>query len=317
MFPLVSVIIPTYNYAHYIMQAINSVINQNYPAENIEIIVVDDGSTDNSREVLQDLIDRNVIKYYFQNNKGKANATAVAVQKCSGKYIFNLDADDYFLPEKITKFVKVFESDDSIVHVSSPATIILDGKENGHELIPGELLEQKINGQVLLSHFYHQHILYGGGSTFAARADRLKKITIHGEVDMYIDEFLILATLQEGFSYILKEPYSVWRVHGHNYSTSQSLDEKKLLRLANSSRGMLNSILQHNYPQEIKTIYLLKHKTREIYFKELLSRKSITDILKYAKFCFLSNRYSFKLLKKYTAFNRLLPTALIKIVKRN
>jgi len=57
MTPLISVIIPTYNYANYIVEAITSVLNQNYPTDKIEIIVVDDGSTDNTEETLKPFVD--------------------------------------------------------------------------------------------------------------------------------------------------------------------------------------------------------------------------------------------------------------------
>ena len=108
MEPLISVIIPTYNYAAYIQEAINSITEQDYPKDKIEIIVVDDGSTDNTKEVLQYLIQNNTINYYYQQNKGKASATFKAIQLSSGKYIFNLDADDYFLPGKLQKAVTIF-----------------------------------------------------------------------------------------------------------------------------------------------------------------------------------------------------------------
>src|SRR6476646_875006 len=107
--PLVSIIIPTYNYGHYITEAISSIRDQNYPTSNIEIIVVDDGSTDNTREVLRKYIERGIIHYYYQPNKGKANATNYAIQKASGKYIFNLDADDYYFPDKISSTVRIYE----------------------------------------------------------------------------------------------------------------------------------------------------------------------------------------------------------------
>src|ERR1700754_4647904 len=100
--PLVTVIIPTYNYAVYIGDAVQSILQQNYPTELIEIIVVDDGSTDDTQQVLRPFIEGTNISYYYQQNKGKANATYNGIQKSKGKYIFNLDADDYFLSNKIS-----------------------------------------------------------------------------------------------------------------------------------------------------------------------------------------------------------------------
>src|SRR5437764_1056295 len=101
MYPLISVIIPTYNYARYIGEAIYSVLQQDYPKDKKEIIVFDDGSTDNTKDILNEFIENKTIRYFYQDNNGKASATYKAIQKASGKYIFNLDADDYFLPGKI------------------------------------------------------------------------------------------------------------------------------------------------------------------------------------------------------------------------
>src|SRR5690242_2055791 len=105
-FPLVSVIIPTYNYSKYILDAVNSILEQDYPKDKLEIIVADDGSVDNTKEVLAELVDSKTIIYLYQQNAGKTSATAKAIKLAKGKYIFNLDADDYFLQNKIVNTVK-------------------------------------------------------------------------------------------------------------------------------------------------------------------------------------------------------------------
>jgi glycosyltransferase involved in cell wall biosynthesis len=151
MKPLVSVIIPTYNYAHFIKKAIGSVLQQTYPIELIEIIVVDDGSTDNTEEILKDWIERGTVRFYYQQNSGKANATKNAIKYCTGKYIFNLDADDYFLPQKIERYVELFEKDESIVHIGSAARLVFE--ETGktlNENPPAVILEKMMDGKELL-----------------------------------------------------------------------------------------------------------------------------------------------------------------------
>src|ERR1700741_3273308 len=124
MTPLVSVIIPTFNYGKYISEAILSVKNQTYPFEKIEIIIIDDGSTANTAEVIKSFAANEDIIYFHQPNRGKASATREGISRAKGQYIFNLDADDYFLPDKIMKTVLVFEQIDEVVHVSSPARCI-------------------------------------------------------------------------------------------------------------------------------------------------------------------------------------------------
>lgn len=94
--PKVSVIIPTYNCKQYITQAIESVLTQTYL--NYEIIIVDDGSTDDTRQVLQSYYGK--IKYLDQENKGSAAARNYGLQAAQGELIAFLDADDFFCDSK-------------------------------------------------------------------------------------------------------------------------------------------------------------------------------------------------------------------------
>lgn len=105
---LVSIIIPTYNCRKYIRQAIESALGQTY--KNIEIIVVDDGSSDNTREEIEDLISDKKISYIYQANKGLPGARNTGIKHSKGEYLVFLDSDDIILPEKIMTqvgFVKV------------------------------------------------------------------------------------------------------------------------------------------------------------------------------------------------------------------
>ena len=108
--PLVSVIIPNYNYGHFLAQSIDSVLAQTYP--NIEIIVVDDGSSDDSAEVLMTYSDK--IKWIKQSNQGVSAARNKGTAASKGELIAFLDADDVWLPEKIEKQVRVFHAENEI-----------------------------------------------------------------------------------------------------------------------------------------------------------------------------------------------------------
>jgi len=110
--PLVSVVIPTHNRAHYVTQAIDSVLAQTYA--NYEIIVVDDGSTDDTRHVLRAYGDR--LRYIYQENHNRGPAAALnrAVSEARGKYIALLDDDDMWLPSKLELQIAVLEQDPEI-----------------------------------------------------------------------------------------------------------------------------------------------------------------------------------------------------------
>ena len=104
MLPKVSIIIPTYNRAALLLKALESAKAQTYP--NIEIIVVNDGSTDNTEETLAPYMDE--IHYIKQENQGCAAAKNTGLSYATGEFITNLDDDDLFLPQKVERQVEMF-----------------------------------------------------------------------------------------------------------------------------------------------------------------------------------------------------------------
>jgi len=118
---LVSVIIPTYNRAHFVVEAVESVLCQTYP--NIELIVVNDGSTDDTEEKLKPYMDR-IIYIKKENEKNIGLTVNTGLRAAKGKYIARLDDDDLFMPDKTEKQVKLFEEDPDIGLVTSKCFII-------------------------------------------------------------------------------------------------------------------------------------------------------------------------------------------------
>ena len=105
---LVSVIIPAYNRADSVGAAIQSVIDQKY--RPLEVIVIDDGSTDSTRKVVCPFLQENdelSISYYYQSNGGVSAARNTGINKSKGKYISFLDSDDILLPNKIAHQVDI------------------------------------------------------------------------------------------------------------------------------------------------------------------------------------------------------------------
>jgi len=99
--PAVSVVIPAYNCADFLFQTLDSVLNQTF--SDFEIIVVDDGSTDNTKDLVSNYIDKHKdkIKYIYQENGGPAAARNKGIRNSKGKYIAFVDSDDLWAPEKL------------------------------------------------------------------------------------------------------------------------------------------------------------------------------------------------------------------------
>ena len=104
--PLVTVIIPCYNTERFVRETLLSVTRQSYP--NLEIIVVNDGSADNSAEVIQSVADARIV-YIYQENQGLSAARNTGMRAAKGKYVMFLDADDLIFPEKIALQTKWLE----------------------------------------------------------------------------------------------------------------------------------------------------------------------------------------------------------------
>src|SRR6201987_6564619 len=105
--PHISVLINTYNHERYIEQAIVSVLEQYFPAEEIEILVVDDGSTDRTPEIVGKFVPR--VRYLRKENGGQASAFNFGIPQAQGEIVAFLDGDDWWARNKVHLFVEAFE----------------------------------------------------------------------------------------------------------------------------------------------------------------------------------------------------------------
>lgn len=119
--PLVTTIIPSYNHARYVEQAMQSVLDQDYP--NIELLVVDDGSTDDSHAVIRAFIDKHPHVHVILNteNRGQSSVLKQALAATSGEFVQLLPSDDWYLPEKTRLQVEKF-------HTSPPEVGVVYGR---------------------------------------------------------------------------------------------------------------------------------------------------------------------------------------------
>ena len=117
---------PAYNHAHYLAEAIESVLAQTYT--DIEIIVIDDGSTDNTKKVLAPYIKGGKIRYIYQENRGLSAARNTGLKAAQGMYIKFLDSDDFLYPEQIDGQVKQIKDADHFLSISDCCFLQPSGK---------------------------------------------------------------------------------------------------------------------------------------------------------------------------------------------
>lgn len=192
--PEVSVVIPAYNAVPYIGQAVRSVLAQTY--RDVEIIVVDDGSTDTTRDVLAAFGDH--IRYIYQENQERAVARNTGIAHAQGEYIAFLDADDYWHPEKIAKQMKAL---DECPDCDAVYTHILYVAPDGRPLPPHRQLafppaaEIDLLPRLLLGHFL-------GCSSVMARRTLVEAVGGFDPTLCYIEDwdFNLRLAVRTGFS---------------------------------------------------------------------------------------------------------------------
>ncbi len=142
--PLVSAIIPTFNRGWILKEAVQSVLDQTY--HPMEIIVVDDGSTDDTREILQSFGDR--ITVLFQENRGVSAARNLGIKHSQGELIALLDSDDLWTPDKIACQVDFFCNNPEAVICQTEEIWIRNGKrvnpKNKHKKLSGMIFEPSL-----------------------------------------------------------------------------------------------------------------------------------------------------------------------------
>lgn len=209
--PLVSVIITNYNYAAFLGRAIASVIEQTYP--NFEIVVCDDGSTDESVQVLSDWANRDSrVIFFSQANSGQVAAFTSSYRRCAGDIICLLDSDDYFEPSKLEKVVRRFSSDASCgVVIHDIRVIRSDGETIRRLTYPREGLLGVLCNRLSVDN------PYPSCSGLSFRRHVIDEVLPLPEgFRLGVDGLLSSTAAYLTITRSIPEPLAAWRIHGEN-----------------------------------------------------------------------------------------------------
>lgn len=212
---LVSAIITTHNRKELLKRAVESVVEQTYP--NIELIVVDDASTDGTKEYCE----KQQFQYIYisrEESRGGNYARNLGVKMVKGEYVAFLDDDDYWLPTKIEKQVALVESKNcELVHCGRRLEIIKDGKVIYQDLMPDSLHYGDMHKKILLK-------ICTTTTNILVKRQALFDIGLFDENLRFWQEYeLTIRLAQRKPFYFVNEPLSVYRV---DYKDSQRLTNK-------------------------------------------------------------------------------------------
>jgi len=224
---LVSIIIPAHNAVAYIHEALDSVLNQTYP--DIEIIVVNDGSTDETESVVQEYVARfpNKVRLYSQKNKGQASARNVGIRNSYGAYIAFLDADDTWMSEKLEQQMRILKMSGADICYAN--TLFLGGERNGHAMFEyvqpyaGHVFHTLIKGNFIVN------------SSVVVKCEVIHAVGLLNERPMYrniedYDCWLRIALAGYSFSYI-KTPLVQYRIHDFQHTKTRGNNWSSLARM--------------------------------------------------------------------------------------
>ncbi len=209
--PKVSVIIPAYNCEKFIHQTITSALNQTF--KDIEVLIVDNGSTDGTAEIIKSIKDSRV-HYFWQENRGVSSARNTAIKNSNAEFIALLDHDDLWMPDKLEKQLRLFEENPNLGLVFSDTIYFEDSRG---DLYSSFSLIKPYRGNVFRQLLRENFILV---ATVLIRKDALLSLEEWfcenmGMVEDY-DLFLRLAYRYE-FDYI-DEPLAKYRLHSRQSS---------------------------------------------------------------------------------------------------
>lgn len=216
--PLVSILINNYNYERFIVESIDSALSQDYP--HTEVVVVDDGSTDNSRQIIASYNNR--IVPVFKENGGQASAFNAGFAASKGEIICLLDSDDVFVPDKATKVVKVFSSDQEIGWCFHRLRLV--------NAYTGEFIRLSRRESPSRKYDFRSDIKKGGFSFIAPATSGLcfKRSILRQifpmpeskEIKIMADRYVKLVALVLSKGFFLDEQLALQKIHGSNGFTA-------------------------------------------------------------------------------------------------
>lgn len=272
-----SVIIPVYNCERFIENTMASVIAQ---PEVTEIVIVNDGSTDGTGLLLDQLQLQNPILRIFhhqdKSNKGRSASRNLGIQKATGNYIAFLDADDYFLPNRFTNDIKVFQENDDCdgVYNAIGAHFYKEVGIVEYDRLGLYTVTEKIKSEELF-----ETLFSGKKGHFSIDGLTLKK-TVFDTIGFFNEALVVMEDTDVFWKMALKcnlltgiidQPVAMRGVHDSNVFDQTDLYKKNIIPLYESLLVWCskNKIASNTIDILLKTIWIIKHKEKNKLFQDI------------------------------------------------
>lgn len=228
MAPRVTALVNTYNHERFIEQCVRSAVEQDFPASEMEVIVVDDGSTDRTAEIVRQFEPR--VRLIRKENGGQVSAFNAGVAEARGEIVAFLDGDDWWAPNKLSAVVRAFDENPHIAAVGhgyfvadEQGEIRATWKPEGRCVLtfagPQEVFRSK-NSRTFL-----------GTSRLSMRASAVARTMPVPAALPFFDNFIFAQAIAMGGALLLDEPLCYYRIHSSNlFMANQSTERQTRIR---------------------------------------------------------------------------------------
>jgi glycosyltransferase involved in cell wall biosynthesis len=238
--PFVSVLIDTYNHDRFIEKAIVSVLEQDFPAAEREIVVVDDGSSDRTPEIVRKFEPH--VRLLRKANGGQASAFNAGIPECKGGIVAFLDGDDWWARNKLASVVRAMAAEPSVGIVGHGIVVV--GRDGGEQ---SEILREGFRFQANTiegGKLFRRRGAFLGTSRMTIRAELLRRIgAVPEAIEIQADEYLFTLAAVLAEAQILPEALTYYQMHDANsFQLSERSEPQKLRHKQKSLATLAKSL---------------------------------------------------------------------------
>lgn len=216
----ISIITASYNYAQYIEDTINSVLNQDYT--DWELIVVDDGSSDNSVEIIKEFCKKDERIKLFQHknglNKGLKETLLLGIEKAQGNWIAFLESDDIFKPDNLSKKIEIIKKYPNVKLIFNKVEFLTEEKRPQQKIF--EKTQRNLSKKIFPKNMFKAFFINNQILTFSCvmvESKTLKSADFNSPVDALLDWWLWVNLAYKNQFYYIDEELTKWRLHAESY----------------------------------------------------------------------------------------------------
>ena len=252
--PKISIVMTSYNYAPYISQAIESIIHQTYG--NWELVIVDDGSKDNSLEIIKKYCKTDSrIKLYchkYMKNKGLPATVKLGIKKALYDWIVFLESDDALEPSYLEEKIKIIQNEQNVNFIFNDYRAI--GDESFGDEAHHKIFQRNMENRTGFSNYKNDFYCDNPVPTFSVvmlRKSLLNNINYNTPIKPYLDRFLWGQIASKTYFYYIDKPLTLWRKHPASYMNKKRPKSTILFYLK------LGLYLPDIYIKKIKRFFVL------------------------------------------------------------